>query len=117
MLRQALPPLIAASVVFVAMVAIAARRPVRRPRLLARPPERASGREVLGTLAGGYVCFLAVVIVFHTWIGGEEDALRGALWGGAFLSAVAVGLAAVRSVAARSFADGRPSKRPRDGGE
>lgn len=108
MLRQALPPLVAAYLVFAAMIAVASTRPVRRPRLVARAPDRATPREVLGTLLGGYVCFLAIVLVFHTWIGGEGDALGGAAWGGLFLSAIAVGMTAIRTAAA-----GLPWRRPR----
>lgn len=108
MLRQALPPLIAAYLTFAAMVVLASRRPVPRPRLLVRRPDHAWRREIVGTLAGGYLCLLAIVLVFHTWLGGEDDALAGAARGGAFLSAVALGVVAVRSAAAL-----RGSRRPR----
>jgi hypothetical protein len=89
-LRQVLPPLVTAYVVFVAMVVLARWRPVPRPR---GRGERSSGvhvGRVVWTTVGGYVAFLAIVLIFHVWLAGETDALTSAVWGGAFLSGMTV---------------------------
>lgn len=93
MLRAILPPLIAAYAVFTAMVLLARRRPVPRPsgRHGSKPARQAN---VVGTALGGYVAFLAIVLVFHVWLAGERDAFASAVWGGAFLSSIAAGMAA-----------------------
>ncbi len=38
------------------------------------------------TAAGGYLFFLAIVLVFHVVIAGQRGALRSAAAGGAFLA-------------------------------
>ena len=97
MLRAILPPLITAYALFVAMVALAWRRPVARPS--PRPRGRADGsaraslRRVVGTTIGGYVAFLAIVLIFHVWLAQEPGAFASAVWGGAFLSGIAVVMA------------------------
>ena len=97
MLRAVLPPLITAYALFVAMVALAWRRPVARPS--PRPRGRADGsaraslRRVVGTTIGGYVAFLAIVLIFHVWLAREPGAFASAVWGGAFLSGIAVVMA------------------------
>jgi hypothetical protein len=96
-LRVVLPPLVTAYAIFVATVLAAVRRPVPRPRRGERP---VPVREVLTTAVGGYLAFLAIVLVFHVWIAGDAGALRSAARGGAFLSAMAVGVAAVWSAVA-----------------
>jgi hypothetical protein len=93
-LRAILPPLITAYAVFVAMVAFAWRRPV------ARPPTRPDGLgdgstrvrlgHVVRTSVGGYVAFLMIVLIFHVWLAKEPDAFVSAVWGGAFLSGIAL---------------------------
>ena len=94
MLRAVLPPLITAYALFVAMVALAWRRPVARPS--PRPHGRADGtaraslRRVVGTTIGGYLAFLAIVLIFHVWLAREPGAFASAVWGGAFLSGIAV---------------------------
>lgn len=40
------------------------------------------------TVAGGYACLLAIVLVFHTWVVGQRSALGSALRGGTFLAAI-----------------------------
>src|SRR5204862_7785605 len=45
-------------------------------------------RLISVTISGGYVVFLAIVLVFHTWIVGQRGALRSALHGGTFLALV-----------------------------
>ena len=70
MLKAVLPPLAAAYAAFVVMVVGARRRPVPRPH--GRDGSFGlSGRAsagVVGTVVGGYVAFLIIVIVFHVWI-------------------------------------------------
>src|SRR5262245_62742839 len=89
MLRAVLPPLIASYAIFVAMVMLAARRPVRRPHGFGRQPLD----RIVRTIAGGYVAFLTIVLVFHVWLAGESGAFVSAVWGGAFLSSVLMVLA------------------------
>jgi hypothetical protein len=45
-------------------------------------------RVIVLTVGGGYVCFLAIVVVFHVWVVGERGAMRSALRGGTFLAIV-----------------------------
>jgi hypothetical protein len=94
-LEAVLPPLIATYMVFVAMVVVAWRRPVGRPRGIEASP---SSRSTLRMIVGGYGSFLAIVLIFHVWLAGEADALTSALWGGGFLSAVALGVSAASAL-------------------
>jgi hypothetical protein len=55
----------------------------------------------VGTTLGGYVVFMAIVLVFHVWLAGEGDALTSAVWGGAFLSSVALAVGAISGAIAR----------------
>jgi len=75
------------------MVLLARRQ--RMPRSRDVGEERLDRREVIKTILGGYTVFLAIVVVFHVWLAGDPDAFAEALWGGAFLSSVAVGAAFV----------------------
>ena|SRR6266571_3161415 len=52
---------------------------------LQESPARAVG-GALTTVAGGYVAFLAIVLVFNVWIAGQRGALRSAAIGGGFLA-------------------------------
>lgn len=90
MLRAVLPPLIAAYATFVAMVILARRRPAPRPRGIGNGAIRAGRAGVVTTIVGGYVAFLAIVVIFHVWLAGEGDAFADAVWGGAFLSGITV---------------------------
>jgi hypothetical protein len=100
-LETVLPPLIAAYGVFVAMVVVAWRRMAdRRDGGTGAYPGSSRG-SILGTTLGGYVSFLAIVLVFHVWLADEVDALSDAVWGGGFLAAVALGLAAASVAGAR----------------
>jgi hypothetical protein len=96
-LRAVLPPLIASYGIFVAMVVLAVRRPVPRPRGFGGQP---LGR-VLRTIAGGYVAFLAIVLVFHVWLARQPGAFVSAVWGGAFLALVLAFVAWVLSLPRR----------------
>jgi hypothetical protein len=97
MLRAVLPPLITSYAIFVAMVVLAVRRPVPRPRGFGRQPFDRIAR----TIAGGYVAFLTIVLIFHVWLAQELDAFAGAVWGGAFLSVILAVLAWVLSMTER----------------
>jgi cytochrome bd-type quinol oxidase subunit 1 len=57
--------------------------------------------RVVRTTVGGYVAFLAVVLIFHVWLAKEPDAFVSALWGGAFLSGIAVSVAWCSSLLGR----------------
>jgi hypothetical protein len=99
-LRAIATPLVTGYAVFVAMVLVARRRPVPRPRgLHAVTPRRL--REMVETLVGGYIAFLAIVFVFHVWLAGERTGIAEAVWGGAFLSSLAVVTAMISSLIIR----------------
>jgi hypothetical protein len=62
-------------------------------RAAARPGEpfpRMRLPGIVGTAAGGYVAFLVIVLIFHVWLAEEPDAFAGAVWGGVFLSGIAL---------------------------
>jgi Family of unknown function (DUF6256) len=80
-------PLLATYVLFSAMVGYAVRHPVPRPpRASRRPPPF----RLASTIAGGYLAFLLIVLIFHVWIVGQRAALGSAVAGGAFLSLTAL---------------------------
>src|SRR5512132_992556 len=83
-LREILPPLLFAYAVFVSVVIAA----WRRPRGLEPPVPRT--RDLVVTIAGGFLVFLAIVAVFHVWLLGDSGALRSALAGGGTLLAIAL---------------------------
>lgn len=95
MLRALLPPLLLAYALFLILVLRARRRPVPRPRT-GSPwlgPHRAGLVSHLAvTVAGGYVVFVGIVIVFHSWLAAEPDALRSALVEGSILALAVLGL-------------------------
>jgi hypothetical protein len=94
-LRAVLPPLITAYVIFVLMVVWARRRPVARPRAATAwlgPRRRGLIRHVAATTAGGYVVFLAIVAVFHAWLGEDRGALGSALVEGTLLALAVLAL-------------------------
>jgi peptidoglycan/LPS O-acetylase OafA/YrhL len=100
-IRVVLPPLVAAYVIFVAMVVLAVRRPAPRSQGLDRGSTSRWWRRVVTTLVGGYAAFLVVVLVFHAWIAREPNALASALRGGAFLCGVTLALAATTALVGR----------------
>ena len=103
MLKVVLPPLTAAYAAFVVMVVVARRRPVPRPHGRDRSfgPSGRARAGVVGTVVGGYVAFLVIVLVFHVWIAGEGDVLWSAAWGGAFLCSLALAIWAGLSLIGR----------------
>ena len=105
MLRAVLPPLITAYALFAAMVVLAWKRPVARPIARGDGSTRVRLGRIVRTTVGGYVAFLAVVLIFHVWLAKEPDAFVNALWGGAFLCGI------LFSVAWGSSLLGRRSRR------
>jgi hypothetical protein len=100
-LRAVLPPLITAYVLFAAMVSLAWRRPVARPIARGEGSTRVRLGRVVRITVGGYVAFLAIVLIFHVWLAREPDAFVNALWGGAFLSGIALSVAWCSSILGR----------------
>ncbi|TMK49459.1 MAG: hypothetical protein E6G55_00365 [Actinobacteria bacterium] len=86
-IRRVVIPLVAAYALFVFMALSSLRAP---------PVERADVERVTGwkealhglavTVAGGYLCFLLIVLVFHVLIAGQRGALVSAAAGGGFLA-------------------------------
>lgn len=114
--RAILPPLIAAYVIFVLMVLSARRRPVARPRRHAPwlgTRRRGFIRYLTATTAGGYLVFLAIVAIFHAWLGAEGDALESALVEGSLLALAVLALFALCHLGA-AWISARPG--PRRGG-
>jgi hypothetical protein len=95
MLEAVLPPLISVYAVFVLMVLAARRRRPTRPAASSGwlgPRRRGMVRHLVGTTAGGYAVFLAIVAVFHAWLGGEPGAIASALVEGTLLALAVFGL-------------------------
>lgn len=100
MLRAIVPPLVTAYAAFVAMVLVARRRPVPRP---GRGPQGGAPVSLAGVVRvtlGGYLVFLAIVLVFHVWLAEERDAFASAVWGGAFLSSLVLAAGAISAIIA-----------------
>ena len=111
MLRAVLPPLIVAYVIFVLMVVWTLRRPAVRPRgetAWLGPRRRGVIRYLAATTAGGYMVFLAIAAIFHTWLAAEGDALESALVEGALLALAVFTLFAVSAGLPRSRERGPP---------
>jgi len=86
MIGRVIWPLASAGVVFLSIVASWLRLPP-----VEEGPRRATSstgliRHVATTVGGGYLVFLAIVLVFHVWIAGQKTALGSAIAGGAFLA-------------------------------
>jgi hypothetical protein len=88
-LRSVVAPVGAAFLLLSAMTVFAARLPAPRPsspRVVRSVRElRPILRSFLITSAGGYVAFLAIILLFSVGIVGDVGALRSAAWSGAFL--------------------------------
>jgi hypothetical protein len=98
MLRAVLPPLIVGYAIFVLMVLSTWRRPVARPTAgapLLGPRRQGFVRHVVATTAGGYVVFVAIVAIFHAWLGAERDALESAIVEGSLLALAVLALFAL----------------------
>lgn len=95
MLEAVLPSLISAYLVFVLMVMAARRRPPTRRAASSGwlgPRRLGMVRHLVGTTAGGYAVFLAIVAVFHAWLGAEPGAIESALVEGTLLALAVLGL-------------------------
>ncbi len=84
--RRIVIPLVATYALFVFMALSTLRRPPA-----GRTDEAAAGwsgalRHLAGTVVGGYLFFLLVVLVFHVLIAGQRGALASAAAGGGFLA-------------------------------
>jgi hypothetical protein len=99
MLRAVVPPLVTGYAMFVAMVLLNRRRPIPGPH---GRSTRAGRPDVVSTMLGGYVAFLAIVLVFHVWLADEPDAFADAVGGGAFLTAVAFVVAVASALTTRA---------------
>jgi hypothetical protein len=86
MIGRVIAPLASAEVLFLCVVASWLWHPT--VRLESRRATAGSGliRHVVTTVGGGYLVFLAIVLVFHVLIAGQRGALRSAVTGGAFLA-------------------------------
>jgi hypothetical protein len=99
MWRTAILPVLAPFVLVVVSAVVALREPTPRPPATPIRDRRQLGRflrVLAGTLAGGYVMFLAIVVVFHVGLVGlREDLVAVAGEGAALLlvSAAAFALA------------------------
>jgi hypothetical protein len=86
--RTIVVPVLSAYALLVCVVVYASRHPeAGRPRT-SITGWRPRLRLIAVTVAGGYGCFLAIVVVFHVWVVGEQSALGSALRGGGFLAAI-----------------------------
>jgi hypothetical protein len=88
LVRNVAVPVVSAYVLLAVVVVYAARHPEAE-----RPQRVVLGwglrlRLIAVTVGGGYVCFLAIVLVFHRWLVGQRDAMSSALRGGTFIAAV-----------------------------
>jgi uncharacterized SAM-binding protein YcdF (DUF218 family) len=77
--RVIVPPLVTAYAIFVVMVMRAWSGPKERG------PRAPATRDIVVTVVGGYLVFLAIVLVFHVGLAGQRGAFRSAAWGGAVL--------------------------------
>jgi hypothetical protein len=92
---QTMLPVVTAYCLFVVMVLVATRKPAARPASRSWwLGERRRGlvRHLVTTTAGGYLVFLGIVLVFHTWLGSERGAIASALIGGSALAVAVLGL-------------------------
>jgi hypothetical protein len=94
--RDAVVPVLSAYLVLAGVVVHAVRHPQADP--IRSGDRRAGGFRwrprlalIAVTVGGGYVVFLAIVLVFHVWLVGQHGAMRSALKGGTFLAAVSAG--------------------------
>jgi len=93
--------LITAYALFAAMAVLAWKRPVATPIARGEGSTRVRLGRVVRTTVGGYVAFLAIVLIFHVWLAKEPEAFVNALWGGAFLSGIALSVAWCSSILGR----------------
>jgi len=97
-LRDVVIPVAAAYALLVGVVVYAVRHPdagrPHEPRFGWRPRLRL----IALTVGGGYGCLLAIVLVFHVWVVGQQGAMASAVRGGGILAIVAAAVFVVASV-------------------
>jgi hypothetical protein len=87
-LRTVVVPVLSAYALLAGVVVYASRHPdAGRPKAFVAG-WRPRLRLIAVTVVGGYLCFLAIVLVFHVWVVGQEGAFASALRGGSFLAGV-----------------------------
>ena len=87
-IERVIVPVGSAYALFAGIALYAWRHPVPKPRRddAWAVDLRPTVRYVVNTAVGGYLGFLAIVLVFHVAIAGQRGALRSAVFGGAFLA-------------------------------
>ena len=107
--RDVVVPVVSAYALMVGVVVYAVRHPETN-RIRSQPSGwGARLRLIVVTVGGGYLCFLAIVLVFQVWVVGQRGAMRSALKGGTVLAAVC----AVAFILG-SLLEAKPSQRGRD---
>ena len=97
-IRAVVVPVLSAYVLLAGVVIYASRHPdAGRPRTSVTG-WRPRLQLIAVTVAGGYGCFLVIVVVFHVWVVGQQGALSSALRGGAFLAAACAAVFALGSL-------------------
>jgi hypothetical protein len=87
-LRDVVVPVVSAYALMVGVVVYAARHP-ETDQIRSQPSGWGTRlRLIVVTVGGGYMCFLAIVLVFQVWVVGQRGAMRSALKGGTFLAVV-----------------------------
>jgi hypothetical protein len=115
--RTAVVPVASAFVLLAGIVLYAAKHP--EAGVVSRHPVDWRPRLILigWTAIGGYVVFLAIVLVFHVWIVGQRGLMRSATINGGFLaaafSAASVLLSAFERRCKRPALDSSPNHRAR----
>jgi uncharacterized protein DUF6256 len=86
-IRRAVIPLVVAYALFVFMALATLRGPhVERADVEPVAGWKEALRSLAVTVAGGYLCFLLIVLVFHVLIAEQRGAFASAAAGGAFLA-------------------------------
>lgn len=99
-LRTVIVPLASAYAVFLGVLVFAWRHPAPSRGARRRGDVRRLILHTVGTTIGGFVAFLAIVLVFHVLIAGQRGAFSSAVRGGGFLAAVAAPVFVVVSLLA-----------------
>ena len=90
--RDVVVPVVSAYALLAGVVVYGVRHPERHPEIDWMRSRRTGWgsrlRLIVVTVGGGYVCFLAIVAIFHVWVVGQRGAIRSALRGGTFLALV-----------------------------
>ena len=114
-LRDVVVPVASAYALMVGVVVYAVRHP-EIDRIRSQPgPWGPRLRLIALTVGGGYLCFLAIVLVFQVWVVGQRGAMSSALKGGTFLAVVCAAAFILGSLLeAKPSPRGRVRRRTRD---